>query len=104
MLIDLRKRNLLLRVLPKTGNVDGQLRCKELAERLLNISDEHKQKVNFVSNADGSANYDVSKDEPIEFELTESEKHALKRGVNALDKEEAVSLDLVDLCKEVLDL
>lgn len=101
MLLDLRKRNLLLMVMPKTGSLDGQLRCKELTERLRDLSDEYKAYIEFDDIGNGMFKYNTEKDIPAEFELSESEVHVLKRGVEALDKEESVTLDLVDLCAEI---
>lgn len=104
MLLDLRKRNLLLMLLPKSGSLDGQLRCKELAERLRDLSDEYKEQLCFEDLGNGMFKYDIAKDVPVEFPLSESELHVLKRGIDELDKEEKITLDLVDVCKEVREM
>lgn len=104
MLLNLQKRSLLLRVLPKTGSLDGQIRCKELSDRLVFISEDHKNKIDFQDMGNGLFKYDLSKDEELEFELSSSEVHVLKRGVDLLDKEEAVTSDLVDICTEIKNL
>lgn len=104
MLLNLQKRYLLLRVLPVSGSLDGQLRCKELGARLTTLSDEYKEKIEFDDIGHGQFKYNLEKDELTEFELSESEKHVLKRGVDVLDKEEKITLELLDICKEIKDM
>lgn len=101
MLLNLRQRSLLLQALPKTGSIADQLLAKGIVKQLTELSDEHKAKIDYVDAGNGMFKYDLSKDEPIEFSWSEAEIHVLKRGVEALDKEESVTLDLVDLCTEI---
>jgi len=104
MLLNLQKRYFLLKILPKTGSLDGQLRCKELSDRITNLSDEYKSKIEFDEIGEGQFKYNTLKDELTEFELSDSEKHVLKRGVEILDKEENITFELLDVCKEIRDL
>jgi hypothetical protein len=104
MLMNLQKRAMLIRLMPKTGSLDGQLRCKELSDRLRDLSDEYKAQIEFVDMGEGKFNFNIEKDTLSEFELSESELHVLKRGVEALDKDENITLELVDLCKEIREM
>lgn len=104
MLLSFYKRLLMIRVLPKTGSIDGQIRCKELFERLKNLTDEHKQEIDYSEKKNGDFTYNSLKDSPKEFELSESEIHVLKRGVNLLDEQNLVTMELLDLCKEISEM
>jgi len=104
MLVDIKKRTLLTKILPKTGSISDQLIRKELEDKIINIPDEIKQKVNFKDMGNGSFTYDIHTDLGVEFNWSESEKHVLKRGVNALDKAEEISPEILDVCIEIRDL
>lgn len=104
MLLNLHKRRLLLQTLPKTGSISDQLLAKGIIKKLVHVSDEHKAKIDYIDLGNDMFKYEPTKDEPMEFEWSEAEIHVLKRGVEAMDKEESVTLDLVDLCSEVKEL
>jgi len=106
MLLNLVQRQMMFNLLPKTGSVAEQLICKEIMEKLKTLTDEHKEKINYkpVEGNSDLFSYDRALDEPVEFNLSESELHVLKRGVDLLDKEESVTIELVDLCKEIREM
>lgn len=104
MLLNLMSRNLLIKILPNKGSISDQLICKEIINRLFDISEEHKQLINFKNMGNGSFKYDIEKDEPIEFNFSEPEKYILKRGVDLLDKSESVTPDILEICLMINDL
>lgn len=106
MLLNLMQRQMIFNVLPKTGSIAEQLICKEIMEKLKSLTDEHKEKINYKA-VEGNPDlftFDRALDEAVDFVWSESELHVLKRGVDILDKEEAVTMELLDICKEIREM
>lgn len=106
MLLNLQQRGQLIRLLPQKGSISDLIICKELKFKLLDLSDEHKEKIDYVSLESGEIKFNLQKDneyfENVEF--SESEKYVLKRGVDELDKSESIAPDMLDICLDVKDL
>jgi len=101
MILNLMKAALLSHMLPKTGSVSGQLTVKDLNKKLKDFFEEMKVKTNFKVLENGKIEADLSKDEERDFVFSEAEIHELKRGVKLLDESESVTVDMLELCKEI---
>lgn len=104
MILNLTKSLLMLQVLPQKGSISDQLIVKDLGKRISELAEDLKAKTNFAIQENGWATFDKDKDEETDFVLSEVEIHVLKRGVKALDESESVTLNLVELCKELEDM
>jgi hypothetical protein len=104
MLLNLKRSALLLQVLPQTGSIAEQILCKEVKEKVSLFFEEIKEKTGLKIGENGVGTFDPSKDENREFDFSESETHVLKRGVNHLDEKGLVTVDILDLCQEILSL
>lgn len=54
--------------------------------------------------SDGRVSWNKAKAKDKEFILEDSEIRVLQKGVDILDKEKRITLDLVDLAKRILDI
>jgi len=102
MKLTLKERLSLPRLYPRKGSLLAQLTVREINEKIKVGKDEVKE-VGLKSDQRGSLTWDKKKAKDIEIDFTEVEINLLKDQVKRLDREEAITPDMLDLVLKIKD-
>ena len=97
MKLTVLERLLLLRLLPRQGNLTT-LRIVRDMERELGFSEEEHAALQFVNSDDGSMSWDREADEEKDVEFGDVAYGLVRKGLSQLDKAEGLQMGHLTLC------
>ena len=102
MLLDIKKRLIILSMLPKEGDINDQCLCKDISLKL-ELSPSCIELVQ-LKNVDGVISWDNSKEELLSVDFTLSESNFLKALVEELDRNKKANPENLQLLIEIKSL
>nr|DAM11047.1 MAG TPA: hypothetical protein [Bacteriophage sp.] len=94
--LSVKDRLSLITILPSSGTL---LEMSEVFEivKIIKFSDEEKKSIDYTEN-EGKIYWNLSKEEPREFELTFEQIKIIKKAVEKLDGEGKIDFSNYDIC------
>lgn len=103
MLLNIKKRILILSVLPNSASINDQAICKDISNKV-RIDGATVALIGLREDEKNILHWDVEKEEIVDVEFSETEKLFLKNIIDELDKNKLVTPDNLELCLEIKSL
>lgn len=101
--LGIKNRLVLLQILPAKGNISDMVEVMDLAKEL-KLTDEEKEKIEYKEDENLNFYWNPDKEHIKEIKLNSDKVKILKNTIDILDKENNISIALLDLALEIKNL
>lgn len=103
MILNIKKRLLILNLLPKFSTISEQEICREIGKKI-ELDEETIKKIDLNRDENNHLKWDVSKEELLQVDFSFDEITLLKKLISELNKKEQVSCENLEICLDINSL